>query len=193
MKKEEEKPLRSIRTKIITIGDGGVGKTSSVRRYLGWGFKERYLPTIGANFYTKESEYSLEDGPLSVEWTVWDISGQPAFKEVRDKYYLGARGALVVFDITRKKTAENTKKWVEELYDKTGDHQPFVLLGNKVDLRGTEREAVPPSIGERIAKELSEKYGWEVPYLETSAKTKKNLDKAFKLLAVKIAAELGEI
>lgn len=189
MKKEEN--TRSMRTKIITIGDGGVGKTSIVRRYLGWEFQERYLPTIGANFYTKEAEYDINGENLNVEWTVWDISGQPAFEEVRDKYYLGARGALVVFDISRKKTADNISNWINELYDKTGNKQPFVLLGNKVDLRDTEREEVPLEKGEEMAKELSEKHDIEIPYFETSAKTKKNLEKAFKNLAIKISKEIG--
>lgn len=188
-----EKPIRSIRTKIVTIGDGAVGKTSTVRRFLGWGFEQQYLPTIGADFYSDETEYDLENIKMNVEWTVWDISGQRDFREIREKYYLGAGGALVVFDITRRETAENTRKWVEELYKKVGKPQPFVLLGNKVDLRGTEEEEVSPERGKELAREFSEEFGIEIPYFETSAKTSKNLNKAFKEMAFMIADQMGEL
>lgn len=193
MNNEENKPVRSIRTKIITIGDGAVGKTSIVRRYLGWEFQERYLPTIGANFYTKEAKYENEDNILNVEWTVWDISGQPAFREVRDKYYLGARGALVVFDITRTNTAENSERWVKEFYDKAEKTYPIVLIGNKVDLRGSEREEVSSEMGKDIAGKISTTHDMNVPYIETSAKTNINLNEAFRQLALGIAKNLGEI
>lgn len=193
MNNGSKKPTRLIRSKIITIGDGAVGKTSIVRRYLGWGFEQRYLPTIGADFYTDEREYDLKEARLTVDWTVWDISGQPEFKEIRDKYYLGAGGSLVVFDITRKRTAENTKKWISEFFKKVNRNKPCVLIGNKIDLREQGLEEVPTEKGKQLAEELSLKYGLEIPYLETSAKTKKNLEKAFQNLAVKIAKNLGEL
>lgn len=180
-----------IGTKLIMIGDGAVGKTSIVRRYLKWGFQERYLPTLGANFYTEKRTYTYDEDQLTVKWTLWDISGQPAFSEVRDKYYIGAKGALVVYDITRKETAENTENWIEELHKRTENKQPVVLLGNKVDLRGTEREEVSSKEGKQLAEDLSEQFGVEIPYIDTSAKTGKNLDKAFKTIAKQISDKLG--
>lgn len=175
-----------MRPKIVTIGDGAVGKTSIVQRYIGKGFTENYIPTFGAEFHTYKKKYNLRGGPVTFEWNLWDIAGQSRFKKVRKKYLLNTRAAIVVFDITRSITLKHTKKWVEEFYSSAREKSPFVLLGNKVDLRGTDEEEVPPEEGERLATELSEKYGIKVPYLETSAKTNKNLGKAFKLLATKI-------
>lgn len=179
-----------IGTKLIMIGDGAVGKTSIVRRYLKWGFQERYLPTLGANFYTEKRTYNYDKGQLTVKWTLWDISGQPAFSEVRDKYYIGAKGAIVVFDITRKETAENTENWIEEVYKRTKNKPPVILLGNKVDLRGTEREKVSQNEGKKLAQDLSEQFEVEIPYLDSSAKTGKNLEEAFKTIAKQISEKL---
>lgn len=177
--------------KVITLGDGAVGKTSIVRRYLGWDFRGNYLPTIGAEFYAKDTNYELEEKLLQITWNVWDISGQPDFSSVRGSYYTGSHGAVVIFDITRETTAEHVKNWVEDFYQTTGTTSPFVLLGNKVDLRGTGREEVPKEEGKRIAAEISEQWGVDVPYIETSAKAKRGLEKAFKILSQKIAKKLG--
>lgn len=186
MNNEENKPVRSIRTKIITIGDGAVGKTSIVQRYLGKGFEENYIPTFGAEFHTHRRKYLLDDGPIFIEWNLWDVAGQSKFEHVRSKYFLNAKAAIIVFDITRQITAKHTHNWIEDFYSTVGKHRPFVLLGNKVDLRGTEEEEVPIEEGERMAAEFSEKFGIDVPYLETSAKTNKNLEKAFEVLASKV-------
>lgn len=187
MNKKSKKSSHSIKAKIVIIGDGGVGKTSIVRQYLGWGFKENYLPTMGANFYQKTSSYDLGFGVLKYEWSVWDLSGQPLFNDVRDNYYTGSAGGIVVFDITRKKTAKNTKNWVQDFDTAVKGESPLILVGNKVDLRGTKKEELSQKFGRKLAEKLSNEYGQKIPYLETSAKTGENLGKAFQLLGIKIA------
>lgn len=52
---------------------------------------------------------------------------------------------------------------------KNDDHIPFLLVGNKADL--AERRQVPLEEAEQRAQQ------WDVPYVETSAKTRHNVDK----------------
>lgn len=185
------KEKKEFRLKVITAGDGAVGKTSIVRRYLGWGFRNDYLPTIGANFYEREIEYKFEEGLFQLSWVVWDISGQPDFPEIQKSYYTGSHGAIMVYDISRKKTSAHIPNWVEQFYTATRGQPPLVLVGNKIDLRDTKREEVTLGKGEQLAEELSEQWGMEVPHIETSAKTKRGIDKAFKILSKKILERLG--
>lgn len=175
------------------LGNGGVGKTSIVRRYLGWGFKQDYIPTIGANFYEEEKVYHFEEeesSDLNMSWVIWDVSGQPAFTDVRDKYYHGAKGGLLVTDLTQKSTLENAENWLKEFYGTIEEQVPVLLLGNKQDLSG--KREVSTTEGERVAEELSNQYGREIPWIETSAKTSKNLWQSFKTLAYEIAEYIEE-
>jgi len=54
------------------------------------------------------------------------------------RYYRGAVGALLVYDITKHLTYENVERWLKELYDHADPHIVVMLVGNKSDL-GTVR------------------------------------------------------
>ena len=167
--------------KVVIIGDGGVGKTSIIQRYLGYGFRPQYLKTIGANFYHKVMEYKdLKLGDLEVQLIVWDLAGQPRFNEVRSAYYKGARGAAIVFDITKEESFKNVPGWIQEFWNNVGI-KPFVLVGNKKDLRG-EAKTVPEKEVKELLLHYSQKLGVEIPYIESSAKTGENIEKIFKSL-----------
>ena len=55
------------------------------------------------------------------------------------RYYRGAHGALVVYDITDINSFEHVEKWLEELRKHTEDGLPVLLIGNKSDLE-TKRQ-----------------------------------------------------
>jgi small GTP-binding protein len=156
--------------KIIFIGDEGVGKTSLVARYATSQFKADYLPTLGANVVAKE--YSYENRILTL--LVWDIAGQEMFSQVRDKYYGGTSMAVLVYDVTSKKTLTNTKNWLADMRSAASANTPLLLVGNKTDLpnRSVSRED-----GEKLARELG------ASFLETSAKTGENVRKLFDVVA----------
>lgn len=173
-----------VRFKVVLIGDGGVGKTSIARRYLGEGFTHEYIKTIGANFYVKRTVYSDHRfGKILIEWNIWDLAGQPSFDQVRPLYYKGAKAALVVFDITNPRSYYNIPRWINELWKNAGGVLPFVLIGNKIDLRSKYPNSLPPEAGLKYAKQVSQPVGVEIPYLETSAKTGENINEAFEYLA----------
>ncbi len=115
--------------KIILCGDGAVGKTSLIKRYSEYTFRENYLPTIGSNFATKR----IQINGVQITSQYWDMGGQPQFKIVRQNFYRGARGIIYVFDVSRRETFENLEKWREEV-NEILTAPSCIVIGNKIDL-----------------------------------------------------------
>lgn len=53
----------------------------------------------------------------------------------RYRYYRGAVGALLVYDIAKHLTYENVERWLKELRDHADNNIVIMLVGNKSDLR----------------------------------------------------------
>ena len=169
--------------KIVLLGDGGVGKTSLRKKYFGEGFEATYQMTIGADFAAKRIK--IEGWHITAN--VWDLAGQMRFKVMRETYYRGASGALLVFDITRPETFLEMNNWVEELIKNSNDELvPITLIGNKSDLRETSDFPVSHEDAVKYTRELSEYYKIDVQYVESSALTGENVKKAFEVLIVDI-------
>ena len=165
--------------KVTLLGEGAVGKTSLRRHYLGESFAKDYSMTIGADFATKRIILD------QVEYTIviWDLAGQPRFKEVREAYYRGTKGALLVYDLSRGDSFQMLASWIEELLVNNNNQKiPMVLVGNKSDLRGSNLKTIPSSFGEDYAELLSIWSGFKVPYIETSAQNGENVEPAFETL-----------
>lgn len=168
--------------KIVLIGDGGVGKTAIRERYLGRGFKAQYLLTIGADFAMRDDTISGE----SIRYQIWDLAGQQRFDAVREVYYKGSVGALLVYDVTRPDSYFNTPKWINELWTNNGRGRvPIVVVANKIDMRELSDDTVSPEQGrvftDRLTK-LTKPEGFDCHYIETSAKTGVNIQASFSLL-----------
>ncbi|MEM1658758.1 MAG: Rab family GTPase [Candidatus Jordarchaeales archaeon] len=157
--------------KIVVVGDGAVGKTSLIKRYTEESFQSDYIMTIGANFAVKNVEV---DGIL-IKLQIWDLAGQPHFKEVRSSFYKGAVGVMYVFDVCRPESCVNLLNWKEELVKVCGE-VPGVLLANKIDLE--EHRKVTVDMGKELAARLG-----EIPYFETSALTGAGVREAFQKIA----------
>jgi small GTP-binding protein len=168
--------------KICLLGDGAVGKTSLRDRFMGKPLPGDYLLTIGADFAAKAAEVRNK----TVKFQIWDLAGQPRFESVREPYYKGTLGGLLVFDVTRPDSFESTPSWIKELWKHNGKGRiPLVLLGNKIDLRDSIQPSIHIVHGEALAREFSKfcvKDGFKVPYIETSAKTGENVEQAFRIL-----------
>ena len=153
--------------KILLLGDGAVGKTALVQRFVHGKFQKAYLMTIGMEPY---SRYENIDG-TKVCFSLWDIAGQDRFKVMRGMFFRGAMGGLVTFDLTRRKTFENAVTWINEAKKESPD-AVFILVGNKNDLE--DLREISDKEGEKKAQELG-----CIGYIETSALTGDNVEEAF--------------
>jgi len=162
--------------KVISAGDGTVGKTSIVQRFDTGQFQSSYKMTIGVDFTSKL--VSLEDGTIC-HLQIWDLGGQASFMNVRPLYYKGALGAFIVFDLTNKDSYDNIPSWFDEVYSNC-EKIPVVLVGNKKDL--SEERVITTEEGEVMAKRMSEEYGLPIPFYEASAKSGENISKLFTML-----------
>ncbi|MHA2224975.1 MAG: Rab family GTPase [Candidatus Hodarchaeales archaeon] len=160
--------------KIVILGQGGVGKTSLIRRYVQRTFSNEYIKTIGSNFLLKKIQ--LKEG-MKMTMQLWDLSGQDSFRNIRPQYYLNSRGGILVFDLTRHTTLESLENWYSDFTQKTGD-VPLMVFGNKSDLK--EQIEVQHDEGKMVAQ----KFGAE--YLETSALNGTGVESGFLNLAWKV-------
>lgn len=168
--------------KVILIGAGAVGKTSLIRRFIEDKFILGYKTTIGVDFLVKQVKISPEE---SIKLWIWDIGGQERFKLLRKNFYNETNGALLVFDLSRDDTFNEIKKWYDEMQRYAGDDVPFLLIGNKSDLI----EKVGEIIDQKKVHAFTEQKGSS--YIDTSAKTGANVEKAFVELA-KIMIKIKE-
>ncbi len=163
--------------KVVMIGAGGSGKTALVNRYLTQKFSEEYIVTIGSQFAVKTVNVESANGrSVVVKLLVWDLAGQQRFDFIRGSYYRGSKGALLVFDTTRKSTWIELPKWIKEIDDALDEKIPTILLANKVDL--VEHRIIT----REMALQFVEENGL-VGYLETSALSGQNVEEAFYMLA----------
>ena len=182
--------------KVCLLGDGAVGKTALRERYLGKQFSSGYVMTIGADFAVKTTRITTEEGEKDVKFQIWDLAGQPRFNSVRELYYKGSHGGLLVFDITRRDSFTNLNAWIEELFKNSGrGAMPVAVLGNKVDLREEADDCVTRAEALEFAEKLKKSFqlNCDIPYLETSAKTGENVDESFCKLAHSIRIFLMQV
>jgi small GTP-binding protein len=156
-----------------------VGKTSLIRRFVHNQFDEKYLSTVGTNISSKDVEVYIPDKGtnLGLKLLIWDIAGQLMFSDVDATYFKGAKGALVVCDITDRSTLDNLPDWIYRFRSICPD-APFMILVNKSDL-SNQRQLEPEDAG-RIAN------GYKTHFFLTSAKTGDGVENAFHTLGVAI-------
>ena len=161
--------------KLILGGDGSVGKTSMVHRFVENEFETDYKATIGTSIMKKECDF--EGLKSKVRFIIWDLAGQAQFKRVRHTYVANAEAGILVFDVTRRETFENIQNWYKDT-TQIVKNITLILVGNKIDLE--DKREVSSTEGEELAK----KFG--LAYIETSAKTGENIEDAFNMLALQI-------
>lgn len=173
--------------KLVLIGDGGVGKTSVRRKYLGKGFISSHIATIGVDFAQK---YVTVDG-ITCRLVIWDLAGQTGFERVRKHYYQGCSALVLVYDVTDRESFDNTTRWLAETYTYTGEIPITAILGNKSDLRTSNDKSqfVLPEEGQAFATLVKEKLGIPTLFFETSAKNGENIQESFSDLTRTMIAE----
>jgi len=160
--------------KLVLVGDGGVGKTTFVKRHLTGEFEKKYVATLGVEVHPLA--FTTNRGPIV--FNVWDTAGQEKFGGLRDGYYIQGQCAIVMFDVTSRITYKNVPTWHKDLV-RVCENIPIVLCGNKVDIK--DRKVKAKAITFHRKKNLQ--------YYDISAKSNYNFEKPFLWLARKLAGD----
>lgn len=163
--------MKTVVGKVVVLGSQGVGKTSTVLRYIEKSFSQHISPTVGAAFFS--CNLLIDD--IVVKLQVWDTAGQERFKAMAPMFYRNANAALLVFDITSQISFENMKGWVQELHRNVEDALVLCVIGNKIDLQ-SER---------KVSKTEARQYASSIGaiYHEASAKTDQGVAMIFDSIA----------
>ncbi len=158
--------------KIVFFGDGGVGKTTLINRFLTGVFRSDSQITIGVDFHVKKVD--INGNRVSLQ--IWDFAGEDRFRFLMPSYVVGASGGIFMFDITRYTSLKNFDDWIEIFKKgyKGDNHQmPVLMVGSKLDLE--YKRAVSRDEAFELAKK-NNLFG----YLECSAKSGENVEDIFQ-------------
>ncbi|KAG8223347.1 hypothetical protein J437_LFUL001225 [Ladona fulva] len=195
--------------KVVILGDGGVGKSCLMNRFVHNRFDEGSFHTIGVEFLNRDVTIGGETYTLQI----WDTAGQERFKSLRTPFYRGSDICLLTFALDDRASFEHLPLWRSEFlhYADVQDEPPnrafpFLVVGNKADLvssvvgqtmvdqgdmgfSGTKGIGSNEEIGKFKAKrEVSREEAEEwcrakggLPYVEASARDATNVEAAFAL------------
>ena len=161
--------------KILLLGDTSVGKSCLLLRFCDNSFQEAHLTTIGLDFRLKT--INLKDD-RKVKIQIWDTAGEDRFRSITRNYYKGAKGILLIFDVTDKETFTHVRDWIERIHEESPEGITICLVGNKIDMN--ESRVISNEEGKKIADEF------KIPYFETSAKSNIGVEEVFTYLVKEV-------
>ena len=163
---------------LLIIGDGSVGKTSILRRFIQNTFSSNYISTMGIDFYTKD--IILDQKKIHLK--IWDTAGQERYRSLTRGFFKNGQGILIVYAINNKESFNGLNYWIDSIKNNSNldnKNLPAIILGNKIDLQHRE-----------VSKEDAENFAKinNYDYYEVSAKTGKGIDESIKILIQKVMA-----
>lgn len=164
----------SVDFKLVVIGDGGVGKTTFVKRHVTGEYEKRYIATVGVEVHP----LTFNTSRGTVCFNVWDTAGQEKLSGLRDGYYIGAQCGIIMFDVTSRITYKNIPKWHRDL-SRVCENIPIVLIGNKVDIKDRKVKA----------KQITYHRRHNLQYFDVSAKSNYQFEKPFLWLCRKLSGD----
>ena len=173
--KENLKNIKEVR--IITLGEPDVGKTSIIRRFVNDVFKGDKV-TLGIEFSFKIVEL---EGNRKIKLSVIDTNGQEKYRALPLNYFKKADVVLFVFALNDSGSFEKIGQWIDRFNNNNGKNvKKMFLIGNKSDLVKV--------IEQKEIDDFANKYG--LTYMETSAKTKNQINELFTIIAEEAYEEL---
>lgn len=160
--------------KTLLLGDQAVGKSSLMMRYTLDEFNLNIMGTAGVDL--KKKNLVINDENVKV--MIYDTAGHERFRLIAKSQYKGSHGIVLVYDVTDKKSFDNISFWMNNILEHAETNVEILLVGNKNDK--VNEKVVTTEEGEGLAKKFN------VPFMETSAKTGENVDAAFLLLNTNI-------
>lgn len=164
--------------KICLLGEGRVGKTSILLRFVKGDFDDRQTSTISASCFDKSIPIG---GGESARVSLWDTAGQERFHALGPLYYRDADGALLVYDITDEQSFNRVREWVKELRKMLGEDIVIAIAGNKIDMEKQRN----------VDKDEALRYTQSIGGVHhtTSAKSGAGINEAFSELVRRVVAK----
>lgn len=157
--------------KCVIVGDGGVGKTTFLQKHYSGEFTQMYKPTLGVEVDPIVLDTTV--GPVRLN--IWDVAGQQMYRGLGEGYYVQAEGAIVMFDLTKEQSYENSNTWFNGVTNEC-QNIPIVVVGNKYDM-----------VQQHEVNNVTNDFGIESDmYCEISSKTGYNIDKPLITLIRKL-------
>ena len=165
--------------KVVLLGDGGVGKSSLLTRYVSGRFSDASFHTIGVEFVTHDVRAAGRDVTLQI----WDTAGQERFRSLRTPFYRGADCCMLTFALDDGESFARLSTWRDEFVRHADVARaarfPFIVLGNKSDVAARAVDG---------ADVRAWCCGAGMPYYETSARDGSNVEAAFLAAAIRVIA-----
>jgi len=158
---------KQVKISVITLGDTGVGKTSIIKRIHDDSFQELMFSTHGMSDFFIERNYTKKN--IKIALCFKDTAGQELYKELPLQYIRNSHIVLLVFSTIE--TLNTIRERWYNFYKENANLEisKFILVGNKSDIFGDEREEI-----ERQGQEFSEEIN--AHFITCSAKSKDNID-----------------
>jgi small GTP-binding protein len=174
-----------LQKKVILLGDGEVGKTSLIRRFVLDKYDDKYILTVGTKITAKNIQIGKDSRLFELHLQVWDILGQKGYTKLHNSSFRGTDGVFLVADLTKKATLLSLGKyWIPKVQNLVGD-VPLIVLANKSDL------IKQAEFSEKILKSFAQIY--DAKYYFTSAKTGENVHQAFYGMGKQLILEKDEM
>lgn len=177
--------MATVHSKVVLLGDSGVGKTSLTNRFVSDTFQQEMDSTMGATYTSKVFSF----GARSIKFNIWDTAGQERYRAIAKMYYQDAQAAILVYDITKKDSFQGLKGWLQELREHGPEnlgkrYAVLAVVGNKEDL--IDEEEV----------DIDEVRSWATAmnaiFKKTSAKTARGVEDLFREIALRLDGSLGQ-
>ena len=164
----------------VVVGAGGVGKSSVTVSFLHNKFLKDYDPTIEESYRQK---ITVDSKPVILD--IIDTAGQEEYSSLRDQYLTQGEAFILIYSVTDRSSFEDAKSLRVRIQRvKNASAVPLLLVGNKSDLN--EYREVTTAEGRRLAASFG------VPFLETSAKTRDNIEEVFSVIVRELRKSLGQ-
>lgn len=156
----------SLKFKILLLGDGSVGKSSIILRFINKTF-EPIQETIGVNFLS--FNMTISNNPITLQ--IWDTAGQENYRSIGKAYYRDASCVFIVFALDSHKSFEDVAEWMKDVEQRCLPDTLLFLIGNKSDLED-KREVSADEANEYALTH-------RMTYCETSALANSNVEETF--------------
>lgn len=168
-------PPQVIKLKLAVLGKSLVGKSCMTNVFINQKFSIDYDATI-EDKYVREK---LIDGK-QCSLDILDTAGQDDYASLINTWISSSDGFILVFSITDRESFEGVKGIYKKIVNIKGNIEDFriILAGNKSDIQDDR------VVSNEEAMDLA--ISWGSDYVECSAKTMTNVEKAFVKVSEKL-------